>query len=104
MKIEVTAEDIQNGTPNEMGCCPIALAVRRATGKPYVSVGAKNVEIGTFTQYTENGTKLGGGPENRLDLPNEATLFILDFDSGVTVQPFAFDLLLPSELEATNVA
>lgn len=80
MKIEVTSEDIANGTPGDGCWCPIALAIRRQTeaSDVFVSECTAGVRVGDKTR--------------RLDLPPEAVAFIELFDDGKGNSPFSFDL------------
>jgi hypothetical protein len=84
MKITVTAEDIKNGKPDMPEFCPIALAVKRAglCEHPYVISTYIDCEDGTF-----------------YDLPHNASEFITMFDAHKTVQPFEFDIEVPSSPE-----
>lgn len=75
--VEVTAEDIAKGEPGD-GCkCPIAIAVRRATGLNDVSIRPiAQSRIGNRYVY----------------LPDPAKRFVLDFDEEQPVQPFTFEI------------
>ena len=79
MKIQVTQEDIDAGKQKDIHCCPLALAIKRATGK----------EIQVVTDYfdlvTENDTQT-------YELPEIAANFRRDFDHCLTVEPFEFEL------------
>jgi hypothetical protein len=78
MKIEVTADDIAEGVPEDGIGCPIACALNRLTGDRY--------EV----DYEEVTT-----PDGRvIDLPPEARAFIRRFDRGDEVAPFTFELPL----------
>lgn len=76
MKIEVTARDIEKGLPEDKCGCPVALAIRRATGLEVSVWCSMSVKVGR--EY--------------IDLPDEAEDFINRFDQGEPVQPFTFDL------------
>ncbi len=77
-RIEVTAEDIENGDRSACETCPIARAAARA--------GLEMVNVGRHT--------ISWGPSwrNRRALPPAACSFAIAFDLGEPVQPFAFDL------------
>jgi hypothetical protein len=45
MKITVTDEDIRDGIPGDPWNCPVALAVKRATGEDKVSVARYSIFI-----------------------------------------------------------
>ena len=82
MKINVTQEDIDQGVPLSVLSCPVALAVRRAFGVHYASVGPVFItveeSVNDFDTY---------------DTPANVSTFIEDFDTDqATVQPFSFEL------------
>lgn len=77
MTITVSQDDIEQGQPLKGLSCPIALAIKRATGLEYVGVGVR--------QYWYKD--LAGGV-----LPPEVTEFVKAFDSGKPVEPFTFEL------------
>lgn len=76
MRIDVSLSDIRLGIRRSHCDCPIALAIRRATGNHGVFVAYNGVQIGDGMTY----------------LPIEATQFIVAFDNSENVQPFSFDL------------
>jgi len=76
MRIEVTVNHIRRGVRHDGKWCPIALALREKF--PGVSVVAYPNYIGISTEDFYP--------------PPEATAFMMAFDRGVGVQPFAFDL------------
>ena len=76
MKIEVTQQDISEGTPGVCMECPIALAVQRATGDKDASVTPQIVWVGG-TFYV---------------LPVTAREFIRKFDGRKDVAPFEFEM------------
>jgi hypothetical protein len=73
--IEVTQQDIDKGRPNTSSACPVGLAVARATGQSVM--------------VNENQAVMGG---EIAYMPRPATVFVLDFDCGMYVQPFSFTL------------
>ena len=79
MRIEVTASDIRYGIRRECLRCPIARALKRATGEDW-SVG------------DVNGYPLRDKIEGVAYWPNEVCAWIEDFDHERVVQPFAFEL------------
>jgi hypothetical protein len=79
MKVRVTAEDIAAGVPCDNERCPIALALLRQTGRPW-KVDASEAENGD------------GG---RFVLPDEAAVFVQDFDNEYGVEPFEFEVSDP---------
>ena len=76
MRIEVTDSDIAQGLRHECHQCPIAYALRRASGVYDVMAGAKHIRIGDRGYAT----------------PAAAESFIRHFDQGHTVLPFEFTL------------
>jgi hypothetical protein len=78
MTINVTQADIDQGAPDCVDNCPIALAIIRAVGHPYVAVDRLHAKV--------------SGREYRL--PVTAQCFILDFDAGDSVAPFTFYLAI----------
>lgn len=77
MKIQVTQDDIDSGTPHEPEGCPIALAIQRVLGQDEVQV----TDVGFVT--------IGLGD---FELPASAVSFISYFDAGYDVEPFEFEL------------
>lgn len=75
MRIEVTQEDIDKGTPRNCADCPVAIAASRALGE--------RVEVGRTFMSTANRSYW---------IPREVRNFITSFDSRDTVQPFSFEL------------
>jgi hypothetical protein len=93
--IEVTREDICNGTRNSCFKCPIALAVSRALGiDPGThAVGVDSEEI-TVELNTQNRMV-----KWRFPLPEIATRFVGDFDNNQPLwSSFSFPLAVPEEL------
>ena len=84
MRIEVTAQDIVEG--ERFGCysCPIALALKR--------IGKRNwaVKSEILRRWTESGRAVD------VPLPRDAKAFIDDFDHDRPVEPFSFDIELPT--------
>lgn len=76
--VEVTAEDIAEGTPEDSYDCPLARALRHA---------------GHWDACVCNASWRAG--ENWALLPADAIAFIEDFDAGNTVEACVFRLALP---------
>ena len=75
MRIEVTQEHIDKGRRHCLRLCPIALALREATGRVWsVSFDCLRPHRGRF--YSANLTRS----------------FMLRFDAGKPCEPFSFDL------------
>lgn len=81
--IEVTQEDILQGANRDCVNCPIARAVRRATGN-------KCLRVGKFSIWDQRQVDADGIP-----LPVVAKKWIAGFDSGYPVEPFAFEIEVP---------
>lgn len=84
VKVEVTAEDIRDGKPGKYASCPVALALRRATG----------IEFGVV-RHAAHAFKV------RVGLPFEVYTFIENFDRSYLrslCKPFAFEIDLPDEI------
>ena len=79
MLIEVTQEDIDNGSPGKAGLCPIALAMSRSTGKQW--------RVANLTCFCPEEW-----PWDDILLPLEAVQFVKAYDSGDGVEPFSFAL------------
>lgn len=78
MKVTVTKKDICNGKKYHSSSCPIARAVRRASGQRILSIGTDCFRVGS------------SGKDN--PLPIVARRFIGKFDGGKRVKPFSFVL------------
>jgi hypothetical protein len=84
VRIEVTAEDIRAGSAGDPWLCPVARALRRTTGRGWL------VDDDTLDRLRDNA-HLGSVP-----CPPEVADFVLAFDRGDAVAPFAFDLEVPA--------
>jgi hypothetical protein len=81
--IDVTQNDINNGTPGLCASCPIAIAASRAM-ESGVRVGLVRIFLDDFTcaaPYLSAGR-----------MPPEALRFIDAFDHHQPVAPFSFDV------------
>ena len=81
MKIVVTAEDIKKGAKKNKCLCPVALAIRRATGRAVAVLPM----VAWIKHYWP--TQMISYP-----LPQVAQDFILNFDEGEDVEPFEFEV------------
>ena len=85
--INVTQDDIDKGRARNVLCCPVALALRRATGKGW-TVSAMSVSL----YKTRSGIRL----------PQVAVDFIAHFDDFPDGAKFSFGLDIPDQFaEAT---
>jgi len=87
VKVEVTAEDIASGDPQECSSCPIARAMNRATP------GRKWLVDDRFAGYHVCG-RITDFP-----MPDSAREFISRFDRGAAVEPFAFEIDLDAPVQ-----
>jgi hypothetical protein len=74
--IHVTAEHIANGVQKVAGWCPLALAVKAATGEPIVLV--------------QQGTIVGKGWY--ANVPREIWMHVQRFDEGYGMHPMTFEM------------
>jgi hypothetical protein len=91
MKINVTAENLFDGTALDARQGPIALAIAEALGIPEshrVSV-VPGGHIRIYAPIRSQG--------HSYHLVPSLNQFIEDYDAGVTVEPFSFELFLHSE-------
>jgi len=75
MKIHVTEKHIINGKTTNPWQCPVALAIKEATGR-------KPTVISEWYSFNNE----------ELPLPEKVTKFIDNFDRGKKVKPFSFVL------------
>lgn len=78
--VEVTQDDIDSGIHSDEFNCPVALAIKRATGCDARVFGR------AVTLYKGNDALLPAKP------PEAVEMFIRDFDYYQRVAPFGFDL------------
>ncbi len=83
MRIEVTQDDIDHGVRRECDRCPIARALKRATGEAW--------DVGESNDHQATTCRRGGDRAKWLKLPDEATNFMFAFDNGFPVWPFSFE-------------
>lgn len=91
--IEVTQEDIDNGKRGQWEHCPVALAAIRCLSNSHPI---------QYLSVTQKYLYLFGLDDAANQLPDSATDFIKRFDGCEDVEPFAFDIDLPAELEAAQ--
>jgi len=94
VKVEVTFDDILQGTPGACGSCPIALAAQRL-----LDTDRFKVEVSLLSLICLN---LDGDLSGLAELPPDARAFIDGFDHGADVEPFEFEIELPDELLAVS--
>lgn len=76
IRVEVTEADIAAGLPDACFSCPIALALKRL-GYERPSVDGVAIELDTLTTVPS---------------PDVVNDFVIAFDKGDKVEPFAFEL------------
>lgn len=92
-RVCVTADDIRLGVPRSLGCCPIALALRRIP-----KVENHQISVGRLQATLMLGLGSWSGPITvAAILPEKARQFVHDFDNGGSAasscRPFEFDLV-----------
>lgn len=83
MTINVTQGHITKGIRGTSVMCPVALAIREATGQ-IASVHSHKISI--YRQVIDSINEWRGSP------PDAVRKFILNFDAGHYVEPFMFEL------------
>lgn len=78
VNVEVTAEDIAQGVAADCQRCPVALALKRATGEDW-RVGSYEAEKVAI----------------RVPLPMRVRAWTLALDTGEPVEPFSFEIEVP---------
>ena len=86
ISIDVTQEDIDQGIPHSTTKCPIARAINRTFGFPDSSC---SVELWTGVHVMPFRAM---GSRGYYEHTPESRRFVMDFDSGVLVQPATFTL------------
>jgi hypothetical protein len=75
VRVDVTAEDLRHGVPFSPLYCPVARAIRRATGEAWL------VRAGWMRRE-----------DVAIGLPREASDAVKRFDMGKRVRPFSFEV------------
>ena len=83
MRVNVTQKDIDEGVRRSSCECPIALALKRVTQAPYITVGHSYARWGAAMR--DPGVKYGW-------FPSTASQFVADFDNDGVGKPFSFEL------------
>lgn len=91
VRVEVTAEDIDLGIQGTMSGCPIARAIKRATGVAWLIGGRGGIGV-----YPPALSSLTVAPLPVAPLPQVAQAFAAAFDEGRSVAPFVFYVDLPA--------
>jgi hypothetical protein len=85
VQVDITDDDIANGSRCSAWNCPIQRGVTRATGAQGVAVYPLWVAICDSEGRWNESTRL----------PAVAARFISDFDRSLPVQPISFELCIP---------
>jgi hypothetical protein len=81
MLVQVTQDDIDAGLPCVSNHCPVALALNRATGCEWDVQGNGCC-----------GIRMKAKNYFSLNAPNDVAYFVEEFDDGLPVEPFEFEL------------
>jgi len=87
MKINVTKEDIKNGQPQNIQCCPIALALRRTFKTDMVEVKKNDENNEVILQVDDNEYD-----KDYVSNHNDIFYFVDSYDDGGQVEPFTFKI------------
>lgn len=90
LTVHVTEKHIRAGSKSNCFTCPVALALKDASGKPW--------NVGTTGVFPIPDS------DRNMRLPEEVTRFIRSFDLELPVKPFTFTLDLPEGLATENLA
>ena len=89
MKINVTEEDIKNGQPQNIQCCPIALALKRTFKTDMVEVKKNDENNEVILQVDDNEYD-----KDYVSNHNDIFYFVDSYDDGGQVEPFTFEINL----------
>ena len=87
MKINVTKEDIKNGQPQNIQCCPIALALRRTFKTDMVEVKKNDENNQVILQIDDDEYD-----KDYVSNHNDIFYFVDSYDDGGQVEPFTFEI------------
>lgn len=92
VKVKLTPADIRQGRMCSPRLCPVALAIKRATGRTVVSVGAAGVTTYWRGKRYHSDGFISDIRTGSFPLPKKAITFVKRFDAGLAVAPFSFEL------------
>lgn len=78
--VEVRWDHIQRGATRNIRACPVALALKDATGTAWTVSQHSLYEVGSLSYRAA---------------PRSVHDFVVLFDTGTPVQPFSFEIALP---------
>lgn len=103
LTIDVTQEDIDLGckvdTTGKMGGCMIWRAFNRCTEGSFPFFRVNYESIVTYSDFDQmiSDAPWGMKYDQKFDLPNFLRNAIEDFDHGIPVEPFSFEVEIPQE-------
>jgi len=89
MEINITKKDIEQGQPENIKCCPIALALRRTFKTDMVEVKKDDATNQVILQIDDNEYD-----KDYVSNFNHVVSFVNDYDRGRDVKPFMFKINL----------
>jgi len=92
LKIEVTQDDITHGRKDDGASCPIARACRRLGFIPNAMPGHMSLMCSETHEYWQAVT------------PSVASVFMGNFDSGLPVQPFTFEIQAVNLIDSPDLS
>lgn len=90
MKIKVTWKHISEGTPCNINCCPLVLALKDVLSED-VKVWGKKDSQGPYA-WMKGPFDFDYSRDVALNLPEVCRDFMETFDAGLPVKPFTFEL------------
>ena len=89
--VRVTKEDIENGEPENIKCCAVALAVERTFTKHYKNLEQRVCDTG-YISFRDKETKEYIYHLEISDIDtSDIARFVDEFDNGCDVEPFEFN-------------
>ena len=89
MKINITKKDIEQGQPENIKCCPIALALKRTFKTDMVEVKKNDENNEVILQVDDNEYD-----KDYVSNYNDIFYFVDSYDDGGQVEPFTFKINL----------
>jgi len=86
-KVKVTKKDIKNGQPQNIQCCPIALALKRTFKTDMVEVKKNDENNEVILQVDDNEYD-----KDCVSNHNDIFYFVDSYDDGGQVEPFTFEI------------
>ena len=89
MKINITKKDIEQGQPENIKCCPIALALKRTFKTDMVEVTKDDATNQVILHIDDNEYD-----KDYVSNFNDIVSFVNEYDHGQAVEPFTFEINL----------